>query len=82
MNNDLEKKWRAREIPEFDDVRFWKYVSKGDSCWDWNGSVAGNRHGAISIQGKNYLAHRVSYKIHKGQPDTSLVIDHICMNVS
>lgn len=79
-NEALEKKWRAREIPEFDDARFWKYVSKGDSCWDWNGSVAGNRYGTISIQGKNYLAHRVSYKIHKGQPDISLVIDHICRN--
>lgn len=61
--------------------RFWKKVEKipPDDCWYWIGCLTRNR-GQISINGKVYLAHRVSWMIHYGEIPSGLQINHHCDN--
>lgn len=47
-------------------------------CWIWLG--AGVRYGAIRVQGKTLLAHRVSYEAFKGPIGEGLVVCHRCDN--
>lgn len=47
-------------------------------CWEWNGS----RHmkmpyGKLWFKGKCYLAHRISYEIHKGEIPAGMHVMHI-----
>jgi hypothetical protein len=52
---------------EFSDV--WEFIQKGheDVCWIWTGlktsSKSTHRYGAIGINGKSYLAHRIVYAL-------------------
>jgi hypothetical protein len=39
-------------------------------------------YGWITIEGKSYRAHRVSYTIAKGEIPNGLVMDHLCRNTS
>jgi predicted XRE-type DNA-binding protein len=49
-----------------------------DACWPWTGYLCENGYGVVSINGKGYKAHRVSYSIrHEGIPSDSLVL-HRC----
>lgn len=64
--------------------RFWRYVDKTDNCWNWTGcKVKG--YGYIidrlgTIDGcKMWRAHRLSYRIHKGDP-IGKVVRHTCDN--
>lgn len=68
------------------EVRFWRYVEKTESCWNWVGKSK-NRQGYGQIQsgGKgtpHKLAHRLSYEIHKGAIPDGLVVMHSCDNPS
>jgi hypothetical protein len=64
--------------------RFWKYVTKTDTCWLWTGK--GRQHfgyGVINSGGKNgkiERAHRVSWAIHKGPIPDNLCVCHHCDN--
>ena len=61
------------------EVRFWKYVDKGepDECWPWIGSKGRKGYGQIRDRGRTLKAHRVSYAIHHGEvPDGAHVLHH------
>lgn len=75
-----DKRFKAREIPSFNHEKFFKRIRKDESCWTWIGSLTKNGYGTICINGSNFLAHRVSYTIHKGKAENFKVIDHICRN--
>ena len=63
--------------------RFLKKVNKTDTCWIWNASRCGGNnmnYGQFWYKGKRDYAHRVSYKIFKGDIKAGLVIDHLCKN--
>ena len=47
---------------------FWCKVDKGekDDCWCWTATVNSKGYGSMSINGKSYSAHRVSFYIHNG----------------
>lgn len=62
--------------------KFWKQVSKTDSCWNWIGCVAGlhRNYGNIGTKNGTIFAHRFSYIIHKGEIPKGFVIDHLCRN--
>lgn len=56
-----------------------------NGCWIWQASKhAPNKHyptlmyGRINLLGKTEYAHRVSYKLFKGDIPDGLVIDHLC----
>lgn len=73
------KPTQMRAIPAMDRERFMaKVIPVPESgCWIWEGSL-GRGYGSVCINGESYLAHRVSYQIHKGEIPEGLTIDHLC----
>lgn len=73
-----------RLIPELTDSerqRFWKYVIKGDGCWKWSGQLDTRGYGTIKLRKRRTFAHRVSWMIHRGNPEYLYVLHH-CDNPS
>ncbi len=66
--------------------RFWRFVDKGDGCWLWKGgSINQKGYGQIQEGGKgskHVSAHRFSYRIHKGEIPSGMVVMHSCDNPS
>ena len=61
--------------------RFWTHVNSSggpDVCWPWMGHVGENGYGIVSIKGKGYKAHRVSYFIAHGRIDNDRLVLHRC----
>ncbi len=58
--------------------RFWANVSKGPKCWTWLAGKNAKGYGYISVDGKNQLAHRVSYTLENGPIPSSYELDHLC----
>ncbi len=59
---------------------FMSKVAKTDSCWNWTAGL--NRkggYGRLRIPGKQILAHRFSYAVHKG-PIGPFCVCHTCDN--
>lgn len=61
------------------------YIPEPNSgCWLWTGSLSAGGYGRITIwnpttQGaEHFVAHRVSYEMHKGLIPLGLQIDHLC----
>lgn len=58
---------------------FLKRVKKTDSCWIWTGTVKKDGYGIFSMYDHpTDNAHRVSYKIFKGDIPKGMQIDHLC----
>jgi hypothetical protein len=51
-------------------------------CWIWMGGCSVRGYGQIESFGKKHLAHRVSYKLFKGDIPEDRVVCHRCDNVS
>jgi hypothetical protein len=60
--------------------RFWSKVEirEPDVCWLWTASVNNRGYGRFWITGQIVLAHRVSFKLHKGSLDPNLNVLHSC----
>lgn len=60
---------------------FWKNVRKTDGCWLWQGTVS-NKYGQFNmdINGKQVLAHRVSFLMAGGTIPDGFEVDHLCRN--
>jgi hypothetical protein len=72
-------KWQNYSLEE----RFWCRVSKQENgCWLWIGAKSANGYGQIAHKKTTIGAHRLSYKLHKGEIPAGLVIDHLCRNRS
>lgn len=64
------------------EVRFWRFVTPTDGCWEWQGSKT-TGYGSLAapgIGGSPILAHRLSYEMHVGPIPEGLHIDHLCRN--
>lgn len=61
---------------------FWGRVEMGDDneCWEWAGGHFSEGYGAVVIDGKTRLTHRVAYEKVVGQIPDGLGIDHLCRN--
>lgn len=61
-------------------VRFnsrWEYMPSG--CWEWRGRMNEDGYGTIrDEEGKNVLAHRVSYTLFKGEMPEGMLACHTC----
>lgn len=67
------------------EVRFWRYVQKSEGCWTWVGRLSQTGYGFIQQGGKgstNVYAHRLSYRMHKGEIPDGMVVMHLCDNPS
>lgn len=65
--------------------RFESKFIKSDGCWIWIGclrgkAAEGNNYGSFKIGQTNYLAHRVSYTLYKGEIPEGLCVLHSCDN--
>lgn len=63
------------QMPE----RFWRFVVKGDGCWEWIGAKV-RGYGYFRLGGKQRKAHRVAYELLVGPIPDGLTIDHLCQN--
>jgi hypothetical protein len=55
-----------------------RYTVNENGCWIWSGAIHVSGYGQIKWEGKSTVAHKVIYKLIKGQYDESLVLDHLC----
>lgn len=76
--------WRAGQtapLPRLTaEQRFWKGVSKTDTCWEWTAGKNSDGYGSIYVDGKHTKTHRYSYELVNGPIPEGMVIDHICHN--
>jgi hypothetical protein len=47
-------------------------------CWLWFATINADGYGRVSRDGRNQLAHRVSYELRRGTIPEGLCIDHLC----
>lgn len=50
------------------------------ACWEFDGYHNRCGYAVIGHRSQTYLAHRVSYTLHKGSISKSFEIDHLCRN--
>lgn len=62
--------------------RFWAKVDLGapDDCWEWAGWCNSDGYGAITLAGKNTLAHRHALFLASGDRAVGLEVCHSCDN--
>jgi hypothetical protein len=59
--------------------RFWSKVKKTETCWLWVAGREGHGgYGLFWLNGRNEVAHRVSYTWCNGPIPAGVEIDHIC----
>jgi hypothetical protein len=81
--NDLKPGPIKGLVTELDiEKRFWARVkkSRGQGCWTWLGQIKPQGYGAIELNGKPMLAHRLSYMLNVGSIPEGAVIHHKCNN--
>lgn len=59
--------------------RFESKFEKTDGCWEWKASIRDTGYGQFYLNGKPEKAHRVSFILYKGEPESSMVC-HTCDN--
>jgi len=65
------------------EARFWKHVSKTESCWNWTGARNKTGYGSFGIEkGNIVLAHRFSYELHFAPVPEGMLVCHQCDNPS
>jgi hypothetical protein len=60
-----------------------KYEIDENGCWVWRGGKGNQGYGRISEVGgrcRPLAAHRVAYRMHKGEIPDGLHLDHLCRN--
>lgn len=60
--------------------RLMSKINVTNGCWEWKGSLSDKDYGRMRINGKKFLAHRVSYMLFKGKIPDGLFILHECDN--
>ena len=65
-----------RNVPP--EERFWRRVTKTDTCWLWLNGEAKTRYGKFEVDGRTVSVHRWSYEHFVGPIPVGLQIDHTC----
>ena len=86
MSSQIYLKY-SKSIPRITDkirIKFWKHVLlpsiNPKICWEWQGQRHDKGYGVFDINGKSYLAHRISLAIHGRKLIKGLTVDHLCRN--
>lgn len=69
---------RHRSVPI--EERFWSFVEKKGSCWEWTGGRDWDGYGIFSVRGKSVRAHRMAYSLAHGEEMPSVMVLHRCDN--
>lgn len=56
------------------------YTNKTDGCWIWQGNLSARGYGRITIDGRTWMAHKLSYQLAVGDVGNETVLHHICAN--
>lgn len=77
MSNNSKIEWTIQIAS-----RFWSYVQKGDSCWEWRGGrfADGMRYGQFRVGKKKLKAHRFAYMLTHGEIPDGMRVCHTCDN--
>jgi hypothetical protein len=60
---------------------FWAKVNKAEGCWEWTAARVHNGYGVFNLAGnRQQVAHKYSYRLHVGEVQDGLDIDHTCHN--
>ena len=62
------------------EVRFWRKVAKGPSCWVWEGAFDAKGYGRLVIDRKEVRAHRFAYELANGPIPAGLHVLWRCGN--
>lgn len=65
----------SRPTPE---DRFWRFVTKSDGCWTWEGSVERTGYGKFWWDDRLGYAHRFAYEMGHGPIPEGMTVDHLC----
>jgi hypothetical protein len=49
-------------------------------CWEWTGGRSKSGYGALRVESKQTLVHRLSYSLHRGEIPTGKHVCHSCDN--
>src|SRR5436305_11849569 len=50
----------------------------GSGCWLWRGMVVGSGYGMVRFERKMYAAHRLAWKLFRGEIAPGLAVCHKC----
>jgi hypothetical protein len=70
--------WLENNIDNETKERFFKFVEKNKSCWNWKGRIS--KGYGIFNHSKLITAHRFSYILHNGNIPDKKIICHTCDN--
>lgn len=73
---------RTGRPPVAPELRFWKFVERGNDCWLWTGTKCPRGYGSFWHGKGRIKAHRWSYEFHVGPIPQGLQLDHLCRNPS
>lgn len=59
-------------------ARFWIKVDMSEDCWIWTASRNARGYGSFGIEGRTFLAHRVSFEMHHRALEPGEHVDHLC----
>ena len=69
---------RVTKSPE---ERFWEKVRKdSNNCWIWEAAVVNRvyEYGVFNFDGKNQMAHKISWKLIKGSMNEDVILEKTC----
>jgi hypothetical protein len=64
------------------EMRFWKYVNKTESCWEWVGARQKFGYGWFLFYKRYMSSHRASWILHYGLIPKGMFVLHHCDNPS
>lgn len=71
--------WQASILPESLPRHIRRSIAEGEGgCWLWTRSLSRDGYGWTSLNDKTYQAHRLVFRLLRGEPDAGQVLDHLC----
>jgi hypothetical protein len=55
-------------------------VDAATGCWNWTGAISNSRYGSIFYEGRMQKAHRVMWRLLRGEIADGMDLDHLCRN--
>lgn len=71
---------RRREYIPWDDRFLGRFITAPNGCWEWQHTLSRDGYGQMSVDGRNRMAHRISYELYVGAIPRGLTLDHLCRN--
>ncbi|WP_405373373.1 MULTISPECIES: HNH endonuclease signature motif containing protein [unclassified Microbacterium] len=71
--------WQSKNTPEVLPRHIRRSIAEGQGgCWLWTRSRSRDGYGWTSLDDKTYQAHRLVFRLLRGEPDAGQVLDHLC----